>query len=397
MTLNRIIVIGLIIITGTLASIYGGNISYALFYMALIIPAVAFLYTVYVYVRFKLYQSIGKRTVIKGEATEYVFQLSNEDFLAYENIKVNFYHDKSKIIGSDEEKEYSLLPGEKQSIETLICCNYRGEYYVGAETVTITDFLYLFTVTYPVFSKMKVTVLPRVVSLASLRMLSPDLDTKGRIKRLKEDEEEPDLEVRKYVNGDNKRRIHWKTSAKKQELLIRKYTSIPKTGVVVFMDLNAIKEDDLTKVIVEDKIIESGLAIADYCKRKKVSCSLYYDQSGIRNCKIQNQTDFDLLYRQCVDLRFASDKNVDDLVHNAEIMGDIKPAANIEKFIIITHFINEKLYKTMLKLLGYGSECSVLFIADRYNHETEHIMKLMTEAGVGLTIMNHKDEISDLL
>ncbi len=397
MTFNRLFLILLIITTGILASFYGGNISYALFYMALAIPAVAFLYTLYVYARFKLYQTIGKRTVIKGEATEYIFQLSNEDYISYENIKVNFYHDKSKILGSEIEKEYSLLPGEKQSMETLICCNYRGDYYVGAQTVTIRDFLYLFTVTYPVFSKMKVTVLPRVVALQNLTILSPNYDSKGRIKRFKEEEEEPDLEVRKYISGDNKKRIHWKASAKKQELLTRKYTSIPKTGVTVFMDLSQLNEDELTKIIVEDKMIESSLAIADYCKRKNIPCDLYFEQGGVKKHSIQNQMDFDILYRQCVDMRFAADKTVEDIVDYAINTGQVIQTASLYQYVIITHVISEELYKTVLKLMNNGNECSVLYVSEHYKEDTEHLLRLIMDAGATITIMNHNDEIADLL
>ena len=88
---NRIILVAVIIAAAVFASFYGGNIPYALFYLTLCAPVISFLYTVYVFIRFKLYQDISERTLVKGEATDYSFRLSNEDFISYQQIQVQFY------------------------------------------------------------------------------------------------------------------------------------------------------------------------------------------------------------------------------------------------------------------------------------------------------------------
>ena len=88
MAVNRLLCVLLIIGTGIYASFYGGNISYAFFYLCILIPIISFLYTLYVYKRFKLYQTIGSRIVVKGDWTDYAFTITNEDFITYRNIKV---------------------------------------------------------------------------------------------------------------------------------------------------------------------------------------------------------------------------------------------------------------------------------------------------------------------
>lgn len=394
MRINRFILIISIIATGTLASFYGGNIPFALFYMTLIIPVVCLLYNYYVYFRFKIYQTVGNKTVVKGEITKYIFELSNEDILPYQNIKVNFYRDKSRILGSEEDNKYSLLPGESKSMETSICCNYRGEYYVGAKSVTITDFLYLFSITYPIQSNMKLSVLPRIVSLTNPQLISLDADSKYNRRRLRGEEEESDCEVRKYLSSDNKRRIHWKASAKRGELLIRKYISIPKTGVNVYMDLGPLKnEDDLTKVIVEDKIIESTLALGEYCLRKMIPFHIFFNQGKMEGITISSQIDFEILYQRCVNIRFDADRSIDKIVD----LQSTEFRNGSCQHIVITHYITEELYKALLQIVREGLECGLILISEDRSEDTIQLMSLVKEAGITIVIMNYEEEIIDSL
>ena len=116
MKINRFICLLLVIGCGVFASYYGGNISYALFYLVLMLPVVSFFYTVYVYARFKIYQSIDSYLVVKGDWTNYAFIVANEDFITFRNIKVNFLKDKSTIEEGTQATEYSLLPSESEGL-----------------------------------------------------------------------------------------------------------------------------------------------------------------------------------------------------------------------------------------------------------------------------------------
>jgi hypothetical protein len=301
------------------------------------------------------------------------------------------------VLDSEAVKEYSLLPGEKQTLETFICCNYRGEYYVGAQTVKITDFLYLFTITYPVVSKMKVTVFPRVVSLSNIKIISANMDSKGRINPYKNEDEQVDLEVRKYMSGDNKKLIHWKASAKRNELMTRKYVSIPKANVTICMDLASINELELQKVIVEDKIIEATIAMADYFSKRHIACEILYDYDGAQRVSVQNQLDFDLFYHRCVYMRFLAKTSVEQLIANHFNMEGLKYEDKFQQYIVITHCITEELYKTVLHCVSEGNECGIIFVNQQLTSDMENLLRLIRKAGVNIIILHNEDEIADLL
>ena len=96
---NRLILAAAILATGVFASFYGGNIPYTLFYLTLLLPVISFLYTVYVYLRVKVYQEIENMVLVKGESTGYTFRVANEDFLSYQNLRIRFFTGMSQPTG----------------------------------------------------------------------------------------------------------------------------------------------------------------------------------------------------------------------------------------------------------------------------------------------------------
>lgn len=392
MKLNRIVCVVAIIGSGVFASYYGGNAVYALFYLTILIPLIAFLYTVYIYFRFRLYQEIGSHLITKGEWSTYSFVIANEDFITYRNIKVNFLTDKSTIEAANLITEYSLLPSEKEKLETRIKCHYRGEYYVGVNSIEITDFFNLFTITYPMASKLKAYVLPRVVQIEQLAIAPPQNDVKNPMRFSNDAQEELDTEMRKYYPGDSRKRIHWKASAKMGELISRKYQYIPKAQTVVFMDLVKIKDEDLKVVGYEDKIIESVLAIVNYYANRRVVSHIIYDHDGVKQTPIGSNDDFNVFYKACVPLQFHGVLPVYELVNER-----IKHGEEGMFYVVITHFISKELYLAALKVLSCQNTISIIFISDDVSEKTRELVGSMKLSGINIYQVMSEDEIADIL
>lgn len=392
MKINRLIFAAAIIGSSIFASYYGGNISYALFYLSLLIPVIAFLYTVYVYFRFKIYQSMDNYLVVKGDWTTYSFIIANEDYITFRNIKVNFLSDKSTIESKNKITEYSLLPSESERMETRIKCNYRGEYEVGVNSIEVTDFLYLFSITYPLNSKLKVVVLPRIVPLEHLGIAPPQKDVKNPIGYSNSAEGELDTELRKYNPGDSRKRVHWKASAKLHELISRKYQHIPKAEIVMFMDLMKIKDEDLKVVIAEDKIIESVLAIANFYALRGTRSSIIYEMDGKRQVSIASKGEFDAFYKACVMIRFQSELPVSELIRERLLRGDEGLFC-----VVVTNALSKEIYLAALQALSNANFISILLVSDDITESTKELISSMKLSGIDVHQIMSKDEIGDIL
>jgi hypothetical protein len=330
--------------------------------------------------------------VVKGDWNNYSFVIANEDFIAFRSVKVNFLHDKSTIKRTEETMEYSLLPSDKERMETRLRCNYRGEYFVGVDSIQVTDFLYLFSITYPITSKLKVLVMPRVVSLEQLGIAPSLIDSKNPVRYSNTVEEELDTEIRKYNPGDNKKRIHWKASAKTNELISRKYHQKPKAEVVLFMDLAKIAEDELGVVIAEDKIIESVLAIASYYASMGTASHIIYDMEGVKQIPIYNKSDFNAFYKACVKIRFAAKASVGELIARRLQRGD-----DGIFYVVATTKLTKDLYLSSLKALSGGNRLCILFVSDDVSEAANSMVEDMKKAGADIYQIMHKDEIGDIL
>jgi hypothetical protein len=391
MKINRLIFAAAIIGSSVFASYFGGNISYALFHLSIFIPIVAFLYTLYVYFRFKIYQKMDSYLVVKGDWTVYSFVIANEDYITFRNVKVNFLGDKSTIEAAHQIAEYSLLPSESERLETRIKCNYRGEYCVGVDSIEVTDFLYLFSITYPISSKLKVVVLPRVVPLEQLGIAPPQSDVKNPLRAGNAAAEELDTEMRKYNPGDNRKQIHWKASAKMRELITRKYQHIPKAEIILFMDLMMIKEEELKVVIAEDKIIESVLAISNFYAQRGTPSQIIYDMDGNKTVDIHSKEDFNAFYKACVHIRFNSQISVDELLTERLHRGQEGMFC-----VVATHNLTKELYLAAMRAISNGNHICILLVSDDLSEKTKEMKDGMRLSGVVVYQIMSEDEIADI-
>jgi hypothetical protein len=330
--------------------------------------------------------------VVKGDWIIYSFVIANEDYITFRNVKVNFLGDKSTIEAANQIAEYSLLPSESERLETRIKCNYRGEYYVGVDSIEVTDFLYLFSITYPISSKLKVVVLPRIVPLEQLGIAPPQTDVKNPLRAGNSAAEELDTEMRKYNSGDSRKQIHWKASARMRELITRKYQHIPKAEIVLFMDLMMIKEEELKVVIAEDKIIESVLAISNFYAQRGTPSQIIYEMDGKKSIDIHSKEDFNAFYKACVHIRFDSHIPVDELLAERLLRGEEGMFC-----VVATHNLTKELYLAAMQVISNGNHICILLVSDDISEKTKEMKDGMKLSGVVVYQIMSEDEIVDIL
>ena len=391
---NRLILAAAILATGVFASFYGGNIPYTLFYLTLLLPVISFLYTVYVYLRVKVYQEIENMVLVKGESTGYTFRVANEDFLSYQNLQIHFFTGMSQVERAEQAMNYCLLPGESVSMETSLRCRFRGVYQVGARSMEITDPFNLFQLSYPIRSRNSVTVLPRKVQLSHLNILPLDEDSKNVLFRVRAKEEELDVEMRNYVPGDSKRLIHWKATARRGQLMSRQYTENMKLGVILCMDLSPTGlRDWMERAETEDKIIESTIAIAEYCLAHHIPCDAYFCHGkAVQKASARVRQDFDAFYTLCGSLTFTADQGSGALIEHSLTSGD-----GACRYVVVTHTLDGALYSGAMRAIAQGNDVTVVLMRDTLPKDQQEIYTYLTEASVRVVQIPCDRDFADVL
>lgn len=385
---NRILLMLFILGSGILVGFRGGSVSYLLFYSSLILPVLALMNVFLVYLKFCIYQSIESKVLIKEERVPYLFKLSNEDFISYTKIQVNFMKDYADVENMDQATNYSLLPGEEIHKETKICCHYRGEYKVGIDYVTVSDFLSLFQFTYACNSTIEVKVLPRILHLSKLAIAPRSEDIKKQQYLIQSKQVIPDVEVRMYQPTDTPKMIHWKATARQGQLLTRKYTDDPKSELVLLIDLQRINVKEKERMMIEDKIIEAALAIADYFVRNHTPVSVIFDSTGVEKIHIYSKDDLNQFYKFCSEVRFHSKLTGDALLALSMQESDHKKYS-----MLLTGSVDEELCKASYQYIAFENELNIILVGEKNQQEIiDHIPDR-----VNLYRIRNTQEVQDVL
>lgn len=299
---NRIIFAVLWILSLVGISFFGGAVSYGFFTMLTLLPVISLAYLGCVYFFFHIYQSIESRTLTVNNTTPFSFTLSNEYFLTFAGVRVRCFSDFSAITGMEEETEYELLPKTEIKKETVLVCKYRGEYEVGIKKVEITDYFRLLRFSYRLPETMRVLVKPQLVMLDGMR----SIDFNQMMLETKKNATSPDVLARSYVMGDDIRQIHWALSAKSGELMTRERIGEEKQGIGIVLDTKRYSEEPTVFLPLENKMLESVLAIAYFLAKKGVLTREYHYNGGICENRADRLQMFDPFYEVVSKISFEA-------------------------------------------------------------------------------------------
>lgn len=129
-----------------------------------------------------------------------------------------------------------LKPRQAQTYVARTWLTRRGGFPVGPTLLTVADPLGLFRVKKRFPADRTLVVLPMIFPITAL-MSPPGLLSGGPVIRRKAMEITPHASgLRAYVPGDPMKRIHWPTSVRRGELIVKEFEQDPQSEVWIFVD-----------------------------------------------------------------------------------------------------------------------------------------------------------------
>jgi uncharacterized protein (DUF58 family) len=156
---------------------------------------------------------------------------------------------------------------------------FRGEYTVGLSRAVMFDFLKLFSFKKKTNGILQVLVFPREFDAEELPQhgeeaaAQPERTFAG---------EETYGSIREYRAGDALKHVHWKLSAKSEELIVRQTEQTALSQVTVFCDMSDYHTGSGDRQLeLSDAVAEAGLAVCRAAvERKELACLFTDDQPG---------------------------------------------------------------------------------------------------------------------
>jgi len=175
--------------------------------------------------------------------------------------------DSSDIPNTATRRVISLGPGQSRSWRLLTPCNRRGLFTVGPLVVTSGDPFGIFRISKQFGRSQSLLVYPKPEHLGSLEIPSADLLGTGHVHRLTHYITPDAISVRQYAYGDSYNRIHWPSTARTRDLMVKLFEMDPDSEVWLLIDLDKAVHAGEGDNSTEEYAVAIAAAVARYFSR----------------------------------------------------------------------------------------------------------------------------------
>jgi len=371
MVKNRVTYVIALVVLILLIVIYEDGITYMALYAALALPLLSLALTFVSRRRFTVEERISQDNIIKGEKVQYIFNVRNNSFLPYTSVRVRFKANSSVVTADFEDQYFSIWPYKNHEIIFNVSAKYRGNYEIGVLNIMVYDFLGLFRFEQKHDRAFILTVRPRVLDIMPLPLSKADSGSENVKNFTAEEDYAVISDLRKYQPTDGYKKIHWKASAKKNELVSKNYQNTKRNSVALLMDNSLIEagiRGEDTAAAMEDAMMEAYVSALSYCIRQNFVSSLFFMGDEQAEGAIGN---FEYLYTIASKIRFGEVYSDFD----AYIVNYSKMQADAENVIIFVQEITDAVFATAQTMHVFGNNIIIVYFKDPHADEAVKIAR----------------------
>lgn len=169
----------------------------------------------------------------------------------------------------------ATLGGRKRAIwRARTLCRQRGRFQLGPVSATSGDPFGLFKRRIFLSPASELLVLPRVLPITSFGLFTGGLPGGGRSSRRALQTTTNATTIREYVPGDAFHRIHWRSSAHYNKLMVKEFDLDPAVDVWIFLDLQEAVQAGEEEHSTEEYGVTIAASLATYLLRQDLSVGL---------------------------------------------------------------------------------------------------------------------------
>ena len=248
------------LLTSALCALSLGNMLYL--YIAILLALVllySFFTCLWARQTASCHQHLSAAAVYRGESAALVAQASHACPLPVSPLVGQYAY-----AGEAGECVFSALPFRAESRRVKLSARHVGQYGAFISALLVRDVFGLFQMKKkPSTAGGVLTVLPRPFDIEKPRFTLGD-DGSAALSRTQEDYSAPE-DVRSYRPGDAMKRIHWKLSSRKRELLVRRFETPAPPDTLILLDCDTpLGGENVNegKESLRDALCETAVAVA---------------------------------------------------------------------------------------------------------------------------------------
>jgi uncharacterized protein (DUF58 family) len=220
----------------------------------------------------------SERRAFQGETIELTLEVRNQKFLPLTWLQItdvfpgSLPMDQGKVVlnPATNQGEYLTfwMPGAFQRLERNFTfhCTERGYHAYGPITIRTGDGFGLFTRRARRHNREYIIVYPRIYSVAEMRLPAKNPFGDRRAEQHIFEDPMRTKGIREWQPGDGLRRVHWKATARHQQMLSRLYEPSEDPQVLIFLNVSTMRRawQGIIPELVERAISVAG-SLAAMC------------------------------------------------------------------------------------------------------------------------------------
>lgn len=199
--------------------------------------------------------TLPRMQAVRGDGVSVRVALQRRSPLPVGQVELHMASSDARTLGW---MSFSLPPLRGREYRYSVICPHRGLCEVGVTALRVTDVFGLFTLTRRIKKGSgQLTVLPRVNREGAPLSIDPGENGPQARIRMTEDTSSP-AGVRAWQEGDELKKVHWKLSMRKRDLMVRTYEESARPDTLILMDLSPVSATTSQIAAIEDALCEAA-------------------------------------------------------------------------------------------------------------------------------------------
>ena len=358
----------------------GTAVYYLMAAMLFMMALVGFLNALITLITLQMTLTAQKKSAERGETVGVRLMLKRRTLLPPGSIEL-------EVSAPDEGRDTGRIvvasaPIKGREYRYAIHCAHRGVYEVGVSRLRATDIFGLFTLSRRVKeTTARVEVMPKLKQTPAMIVKPGDEGPQGRV-RMTEDMASPSG-VRAWQEGDSLKKVHWKLTARRRELMVRTFEESARPDFLILLDcapVNAMKSHVRT---IEDALCEAAAAAAlaqmeaGYPVRMPLNASKPSELSGQTPAEIAH------FLSALTWLQFDSPYSFEQVIQ-LELRRMLRTGA----LILISTRLNAALAELALRVSQLGVKVQYVWVAETTHTDNEEMKRRLELLGVPVRRVN---------
>lgn len=335
MARNRVLYVLAVIGCVIFSMAYTSKISAVLLFVVLLYPVIAVIFVAVLMFGVKAEFTTNRIVTDKNEPFDVSMILKNRSLLP--GVPVEIYcHIPDREVGlfADKRVFASISPLGTARLSIGCVHKYRGSYTCIIHSLSVVDPLRIIRLTKKQKKTMAMVFLPRKLKLADILSTSAGEQSFSPKKPISS-EREDFSHVRGYREGDIMQLVHWKLTAKQDELMIKQYDSTNDLRAVVLCDYD--QKNDTAGMQRADMMIETAIAFVNTALDRGIHSTVDIGDLGAKPPFVSDRGAFERFFDTMSVI--PSDLETEDIIS----MMDRLDKSSAAILIIITDKLTEEL------------------------------------------------------